>query len=292
MSWNLSPQRKNLNPVVRFALVFFAACLMALNLNTFVHSAGLLPGGFTGLSLLIQEALLRFAGIRLPFSLLYWPLNLIPAAICFRHIGKRFTLYSCLMILLVGLFADLLPGLDVTDDVLLSAVFGGLVSGLAVCLCLFAGATSGGTDFIAIMVAERTGRDIWNYIFAGNCVVLAVAGVLFGWTRALYSIIFQFASTQILNLLYKKYQNTTLLVISDRPDEVYRTVRDFTNHDATLFRGIGCYKNAERNLLYTVVSGEEAGMVTREIRRVDPNAFINILQSKGIFGRFFRRPND
>ena len=123
-------------------------------------------------------------------------------------------------------------------------------------------------------------------------MVLLIAALLFDWERALYSIIFQFASTQMVNFLYKRYSKTTLLIITDKSDEIYQKIRDTTHHDATLFTGIGCYKNAPKKMLYSVVSGEESQLLAREIRKIDPNAFINVLQSKQILGRFFRRPND
>ncbi|MDR0400529.1 MAG: YitT family protein, partial [Treponema sp.] len=88
--------------VKRISFVLIGALLMAFNINTFVHAGGLIPGGFTGLTLLIQEIALRYGNIRLPFSLINFTLNAVPAIVCFRYIGKHFTIYSCLMILVCG----------------------------------------------------------------------------------------------------------------------------------------------------------------------------------------------
>ena len=163
----------------RVLLILCGALLMATNINTFVHSAGLFPGGFTGLSLLLQEALSKYLGLELPYSLFYWGLNLGPAIISFFYIGKRFTIFSCMMIWLTGLLADLMPQLNLTQDTLLCTVFGGVINGCAICCCLLADATSGGTDFIAIFISERTGRNAWNAIFLGNVAMLFAAGLLF-----------------------------------------------------------------------------------------------------------------
>ena len=277
---------------VRLFLVIIGAMLMAININTFVYTAGLLPGGFTGVVLLIQEVFMKYLNINLPFSIFYYLLNAIPAIFCFKYVGKNFTLYSLLMVILSGFFTDILPGFHVTGDVLLCTIFGGLLNGLAISLCLFADATSGGTDFISIVVSQKTGKSAWNYIFMGNCCVLAIAGFLFGWDHALYSIIFQFTQTQVLNLLYKRYQKITLLVITEMDDEVYHLIKDTTNHDATLFRGKGCYQGAERKMLYTVVSGDQAVKLTTRIKQLDSHAFINVLQSKDLLGNFFMREND
>ena len=265
---------------------------MAVNLNTFVHAAGLLPGGFTGITLLIQEVFAKYLDIKIPFVLFYWGLNVVPALICFRYVGKRFTLLSLWAIVASGLFTDLIPGLDVTNDVLLCCTFGGIINGIAISFCLLAGATSGGTDFISIYVSEKTGRSIWNYILFFNVLVLAIFGLLFGWNRALYSIIFQFVSTQILNNLYKRYQKSTLFIISDKTDELIHVIRDVTGHDATLFTGKGCYQGAERNMLYTVVSSDEEDKLMRSIKKTDPSAFVNILQTKMLKGNFIMKRQD
>lgn len=278
--------------LLRFLMVTAGAALMALNLNTFVYTAGLLPGGFTGISLLIQEVLLKFCHIHIPFAVFYWALNIVPALICFRYVGKRFTLLSIWAIIASGLFTDLIPGFKMTDEVMLCAIFGGIVNGVAISLCLLAGATSGGTDFISIYVSEKTGRSIWNHILIFNVVVLAIFGLIFGWSRAFYSIIFQYAGTQILNTLYRRYQKSTILIISDKCDELIKVIRDVTGHDATLFTGQGCYQGAERKMLYTVVSSDEEDKLVRSIKIKDPCAFINILQTKMLKGNFIMKRQD
>lgn len=265
---------------------------MAFNLKSFVESGNLFPAGFTGLSLLIQEIFLRYLGISVPFSVINLALNSVPVILSFRLIGHRFTIYSCLMIFLASFFTDLLPSIKVTDDILLAAVFGGLINACSISLCLFAGATSGGTDFIAIYFSEKRGKDAWNYVFIGNAVVLVIAGYLFGWYRALYSIFFQFTSTQVLNVLYRRYQKLTLLIITDKSTEVYQLIRDLTNHDGTLFTGTGCYKKQTKTLLYSVVSYDEIRFLLPKIKEVDPDAFINVLKTKQVNGRFYQRPND
>ncbi|MGI5172654.1 YitT family protein [Treponema sp. OMZ 840] len=278
--------------IKRLLLITLAAALSAVNIKTFVRAGGLLPGGFTGLTLLIQECFLQFAGIEIPFSFVYFLFNCIPVIISFRFIGRRYTLYSVLMIVLSGLLIDFLPGYPITDDILLLAVFGGGINGVASSLCLLAGASGGGTDFIAIFISEKYGRDAWNYILAGNIVILAVGGWLFGWEKALYSILFQFTTTQVLNYLYRRYQKITLFVITNHTEAVFEVIKVNTNHGATVFHGHGCYNNAERDLVYSVVSGDEVRRVIPKIKQVDPAAFINVVRSKQVSGRFYLRPND
>ena len=167
----------------RLLLIVFASIIMAANIQSFVDAGGLFPGGFNGLTLLIQRSAQQFAGITLPFTAINFALNAVPAVISFKMIGKRFTMYSCLVIVLSSILTDLIPAMPITNDILLICIFGGIFNGLAISLCLLGGATSGGTDFISVAISERLGVDAWNYIFFGNCVMLAVAGLLFGSIR-------------------------------------------------------------------------------------------------------------
>lgn len=281
-----------LDDVKRTALIVAAAFLMAMNIKSFVRAGDLLPGGFNGLTLLIQQIARHFWNIDLSYSLINFSLNAVPVFISFKHIGKKFTGYSCLMIVLTGIFTDVLSGFQMTNDTLLVCVFGGILNACAISLCLYAGATSGGTDFIAIFFSEKYGIETWNYIFAGNCIILLIAGYLFGWNEALYSIIFQFTSTQVLHSLYKRYQKQTLLIITTKPDEIYEQIRENTNHDATLFKGIGCYKKHECNMLYSVVGRDEIKTITKKIRQIDPGAFVNTMNTQQLTGRFYQKPND
>ena len=270
----------------RLLLIVIASVLMAINIKSFVRAGGLFPSGFNGITLLIQRSAEQFLNVALPFSIINFVLNAIPATICFFKIGKKFTIYSALSIVLTSILTDLLPSMPITYDVLLICIFGGLINGFAIGLCLKGRATSGGTDFIAIFLSERMNIDAWNYILIGNAGVLVIAGLLFGWDKALYSIIFQYASTQIIHLLYKKYQQATLFIISDQYQQIYQTIMEHTHHSATVLDGTGCFTNEEKKLIYSVVSGQQVKSLIREIRKVDGKAFINIVKTTELDGRF------
>lgn len=280
------------NDVRRLLLVVAASVIMAANIRSFVDAGDLVPGGFNGLTLLIQRICAQFAGISLPFSLVNLLLNAVPAVISFRLIGKKFTMYSCLMIVLTSVLTDLIPAMPLTDDVLLICVFGGIINGFAISLCLLGGATSGGTDFIAVALSERLRIDAWNYILLGNAVMLAAAGLLFGWDKALYSIIFQFASTQIVHLLNPRYKRTTLFIISDKSEQIYERIKDATHHGATLFHGTGLYNGEPRTMIYSVIAGDQVKNITKQVREIDPKAFVNILKTDQVAGNFYQKPND
>ena len=275
----------------RLLLIVIASVLMAINIKSFVRAGGLFPSGFNGLTLLIQRSAEQFLNVALPFSIINFVLNAIPATICFFKIGKKFTIYSALSIVLTSILTDLLPSMPITYDVLLICIFGGLINGFAIGLCLKGRATSGGTDFIAIFLSERMNIDAWNYILIGNAGVLVIAGLLFGWDKALYSIIFQFTSTQVVHLLNVRYQKATLFIVSKDSEEIFDKIK-VTHHGATMFSGTGLYKDQPRNIIYSVVAQDQVKKIVQETRAVDPEAFINVLKTEQVWGDFYRPPHD
>lgn len=276
----------------RIVVICLAAVVMAVNIKSFVHTGGLYPGGATGLALLIQRATELFFHISVPYTVVNLILNAIPVYIGFKHIGKKFTLYSCLMIVLTSILTDMIPGYVITYDTLLISIFGGIINGCVISLCLAMNATTGGTDFIAIFLSEKKGIDSWNVVLGFNVIILAAAGILFGWNKALYSIIFQYASTQVLHGLYKKYQQQTLFVVTNRAKEVYKAIAEISNHGATIIEGEGSYEHRERKVVYSVVSRAESKSIIRAIKEADPHAFINVMKTEQVSGRFYQKPNE
>ena len=282
--------RKNM--VVRVIAVSVASLIMALNINTFIHTGGLLPGGASGLTLLIQEICFKFLNIRLPYTLINVLINAIPVYIGFKFIGKRFTLLSCWVIVLTSVLTDILPSWVVTQDTLLISIFGGLINGFAISVCLLADSTSGGTDFVAIYLSEKKGIDSFHVPLIINACILTVAGLLFGWDKALYSILFQYASTAVIRTLYRKFQQATLFIVTNHAKEVADVIYKISNHGATIFEGEGAFEHCERRVVYSVISSAESSKVTKAIKEIDPEAFVNVLKTERVLGRFYQRPAD
>lgn len=278
--------------VKRIFVICFSAVIMAVNIKTFVRTGGLYPGGATGLTILIQRIAEIFFRITIPYTIVNLLLNAIPVYIGFRFIGKKFTLYSCLMIVLTSVLTDLIPGYVITYDTLLISIFGGMINGLVISLCLMVEATTGGTDFLAIFFSEKKGMDSFNIVLVLNIVILSLAGILFGWDKALYSIIFQYASTQVLHTLYKKYQQVTLFIVTNQPKEVCKAISVVSNHGATILEGEGSYAHCERNVVYSVVSAAENKKVIRAVKAADPGAFVNAVRTQQLSGRFYQKPAD
>ncbi len=276
----------------RIIVICIASVIMAVNIKTFVRAGGLYPGGATGLTILIQAITERFLNVSVPYTVVNLLLNMVPIYIGFRFIGKKFTLYSCLMIVLTGVLTDVIPGFVITYDILLISIFGGMINGFIISLCLMMNATTGGTDFIAIFLSEKKGVDSWNFILGFNVLILFAAGMLFGWDKALYSIIYQYASTQILHMIYTRYQKQTLFIVTNKPKEVCKAINTVSMHGATILEGKGSYEQHERDIVYSVVSKEESKKVIRAVKEVDGKAFVNALRTEELSGRFYQKPTE
>lgn len=278
--------------VQRILVCIAAGTVMAVNLRTFVHTGGLLPGGIAGLTVLVQGIFQRFFGMDVPYGRLYLALNAFPILLAVRKIGKKFTAYSCITIGVVTILTEILPTTTITYDTLLISIFGGIINGAAISMALLAGATTGGTDFVAIYLSERYSMDGFNCVLGFNAVILCCAGLLFGWDKALYSIIFQFTSTQVIHVLNNRYKKNTLFIVTDKPDEVVRCLNSDVRHGVTEMHVFGTYRRQERTMIYSVISTPELKMVLKDLKEVDPAAFINVIKTDQVSGRFYIKPND
>ena len=276
----------------RFIMVTIGALLLALSIKIFARNGDLIPGGVSGLSVLLQSAAQRYLSISVPYTAINIILNSVPVYIGLRFIGKKFTLLSLWMILVSSVAIDLIPQVKITEDMLLICVFGSIIHGTGISLALLGDATSGGTDFIAIYLSQKKGMDSFNMILGFNAVMLACAGLLFGWDKALYSIIYQYISTQVIHVLYRNYQQQTLFIVTDKPQEISEAIYRICHHGATIMDAEGAYLHEGHKMLYSVIPSADSKEVLKEIKNIDPNAFVNSIRTTETRGNFYIRPRD
>ena len=278
--------------LLTIVVIFVAAVIMAFNIKSFVRTAGLYPGGANGLTILIQHISETWFGVELSFTVINLLINSIPIYIGFRYVGKKFTFYSLVMIIIAGIFTDFIPGIVITEDILLISIFGGIINGAAISMCLLAGATFGGTDIIAIFLSERKGIDAFNYVLGFNAMILIAAGIMFGWDKALYSIIFQYVSTNMIRILYRKFHRSTLFIVTNKPKEVCDVIYEVSKHGATILEGEGSFGHCERNVIYSVIDKPQVKKVIKAIRDVDGDAFVNEVRTERLAGNFYQKPEE
>ena len=276
--------------MVNIIFILLGSFILAINMNTFVEQGKLVPGGFSGLSKLIQRVGLNFYDVKISFTLLNVIFNAIPAVFAYRLVGKKFTVFSCLSLLVVSVLVDELPVIPITGDILLISVFGGILNGLGLSLILNNNASSGGTDFIAMSLSNKYKVSTFNYMLLFSAVIILISGRLFGMDKALYSIIFQFCNTQVINTFYKKYKKKTLLIVTDNPAAISADLLELTNHSSTILKGFGSYTAHKKYLIYTVLSDSDVRKMKKQIHQQYPDTFVNVINSSDVVGNFYIQP--
>lgn len=271
-------------------MVCCSSFLYAIAMKAFVETGSLFPGGFAGLSRLIVSVGDSFLNVTIPFGVIYFTLNLIPTFLVFKTVGKRFTLFSVIQFSLTSFLVSILPTFPVTDDLLLISIFGGIIAGTAISIALVANASSGGTDFIAIYLSKRLNKPSWSYIMFYNVTLLAIVGLLFSWELSMYSIIYQFCSNQIVQTLHTRFKLSTLVIITDKPDEVSIAMFKACRHGITKLDAEGMYSHSNKSMLYMIANEFQVDTLVRSIKETDPCAFITITKTEKIVGNYYQLP--
>ena len=278
----LKTKNKHLRYVITFFAVLCSSLLQTFVIESFVHSAGLLSGGFTGVAILIDRAASLYGG----------SISTSLAVLCYRSISPRFTLFSLLQVGMTSLFLKYFSLPPIFDDILLSAVFGGFLMGISIVLALKGNASTGGTDFIALYVSNKTGKSIWSYVFVFNACILCIFGYLFGWLYAGYSILFQFISTKTVETFHHRYERLTLQITTQKAEEIMAAYVSGCRHGMSCVKAVGGYSHKDMSVLHTVISSYEESDIVHLILQVDPHAIINVLRTENFYGGFYRAPLD
>lgn len=271
---------------IKTALIICGVFCYSFGLKWFIYPANILPAGFTGLSLLMQKLVYNATGTLIPITVYNVCWNIIPASLSYKFVGKKFTVISFIILFLFNFIADAVPTINLTNDPVVASIFGGILCGFGASLWFRCGVSGGGTDFIAMTLSSRFHIQSFGIIMGFNIVLILIQGMLFGWDYAFYSIIYQYVSTQAINLFYRHYEARTIFIITTKPDEVASAMIQNTGHSSTRFNGIGSYSKNEKSMLYTVVTKPEVRQITHIIKHCDPEAFINVMQSNEIQGNF------
>ncbi len=271
-------------------LAVLSAIVAAINLNSFVHFGSITPGGFSGMVVLLVRVFDKYFNIELSYSILYFLINLPAVILVVKYVGKQFTLVSLLGVVLVSVFVGIFPYFQITEDLLLNAFAGGVISGISSSLVLMADGCSGGMDFIAIYFAKRFKKSFWNESLIVNATLLLISGLLFGWEASLYSIVFQFTGTQVIKATDNRFKRNAFIIITDCVDEICHDIHTKLNHSATILEGVGYASQKNKKVIYTICGQYETNMLLDIVQHYDPQAFINISDSQRVVGFFNEKP--
>lgn len=283
--------RKNImvRRVVTILAVVASALLQTYVIQAFIRPANLLSSGFTGVAILI-ERIASLYGHSFSTSLGMLALNIPVAILCCKSISMRFTFYSMMQVFLASFFLKVFHFEPLFNDVLLDVVFGGFLYGIAIAIALRGNASTGGTDFIALYVSNKTGRSIWEYVFAGNVVILCIFGYMFGWLHAGYSILFQFVSTKAISAFHHRYERVTLQVTTTQAEPVIQAYVKQYRHGISCVDAVGGYSHKKMYLLHTVVSSYEVNDIVHLMREADPHVIVNMVKTENFYGGFYQAP--
>lgn len=267
-------------------MIVLGTAINAVGFSFITYPNSIVAGGVTGIAQIINHF------TALPVGMVSMAMNIPLFIIAWRMFGLRFLLLSLLGMVSSSLFIDLFNmfGLCLTDDLLLAAVFGGLVKGFGLGLVYKTGGTTGGADIGARMLRRR-----YPYINFGTlslsldaAVVLCYALSIGKLDAAMYTVITMFASSRVVNLvLYGAMNSSVCYIITIKPREIAEAVSQSLHRGATLLKAEGAYTGEERFVVLCVIRRREIAEVKKIITRIDSRSFVIVTSSHEIFGKNF-----
>lgn len=271
--------------------VLISALMMAMATKTFVRPAHLLSGGFMGIAILI-DMIGELVHVSIPTSVGLLCLNIPVALFCANKISKRFVFFSMMQVFLTSFFLQIVPAFPLFDEEVLNVIFGGFIWGISITVALKGDASSGGTDYIALYVSNKSGKEIWMQVFVFNACLLVVFGYLFGFDKAGYSILFQFLSTRTISNFHNRYKQVMLHIYTQHKDPILDAYIMNFHHGITALDGFGGYSREPVSLLTAIVSSYEVGDVIELLQKIDPQVIVNVTKTENYVGRFYNKPLD
>ncbi len=265
--------------------VVLGTAIMAASLDLFLVPAELAPGGISGLAIVVNHLTGVTPGV------LIFAFN-IPIFIWgLRHFSKGFMIFSLVGMILLSIFTDALSVLpQITDDILLSALYGGLLLGIGIGIVFTSGCTTGGTDIAAQILKKKFPFvSVGRFVLIIDVFVVGVAGLVFGkWEVILYSAVSLYISTLIIDLIVEGGSSAKIAyVISERQREMAESISSKLERGTTVLHGSSFYSGSEKTVLLCVVGRYELARLKSIIREVDSEAFVIFSDAREVLGKGF-----
>lgn len=275
----------------RIAIVIVGSFFLAISLNFFLINANVYASGFSGLAQLLSSILNDLFSIQLSTGIILFLLNVPVLILGWFKIGRGFTIYSIVSVVFATLFLEILPIISLSEDIMLNAVAGGVIAGVAVGISLKWGASTGGMDIVAMLLSRLQDKPIGVYFLILNGFIIFVAGILYEPENALYTLLALYVTTVVIDAIHTRHEKVTVLIVTDRTEALQETIHKQMVRGITIIPAKGAYTQEEKSLLYLVITRYELYDLEKIIYEIDPNAFTNIIQTAGIFG-FFRKEGE
>lgn len=269
--------------VLTYMFMTIGILLAALALEVFLIPNRIIDGGITGISIILSfltniNLSIFIVIINIPFLLLG-----------FKHLGKNFLIQSSVAMVLFSLLLEAFKQVDVvTSDILLATVFGGLLLGIGVGFVIRYGACLDGVETIAILINKKTSFSVGQVILLVNLVIYMVAGILFGWDRALYSIMTYFITYKIIDIVSEGLdQAKAALIITNNGEEIASSIYKKLGRTVTFIEGEGLI-SGKKVVLYVVVTRIEVRELKKIVGDDDVSAFMTITDVAEIVGQHIK----
>lgn len=283
---------------ITYAWLIGGCFVFALGAVMFAEPYGFAPGGTYGLSMVFHH----LWGWKTEVAALCMDVPLLLLGIYF--LGGMFGIKTVICTFAIPAFMGLIhhfygydallePGVTdrtLLNEQLLSSVFGGIVYGLGIGMIFKARATSGGSDIISMILNKYTHISLGTLVIIVDCTITLSTVVAFGdWRLPMYSWIIVFIEGKVIDLVVDGAQvHKTLMIVTSKVEPVKQIILNDIKRGATLLPAIGMYRGEERNIIYTILTRREAIVLRHKIAEVDPEAFINVIDSKEILGQGFK----
>ncbi len=281
----------------KIIVVALGSLLYIFGAKLFIQSTNLYTGGILGISQLTTSLIYEFTPLTESMvkidlaSLIFLLINTPIFFLGFKHLGRRFTLLSFFSVILVTIAGSLInvdPIISGEQHLLINSVFGGVIVGLGIGICLKVGASTGGTDIVSQYLSLKYNASFGAISFIINASIVLVSGIIFGWPIALYTIINIFIVTTVINYIHTRNQKLLVTIITNNPDLLIEEIHSRMIRGITIVPVIGAYSRENKTMLYTVVTSYELYNIKQFILEFDPTAFVNITKSHGVFGAFLK----
>lgn len=273
-------QHPILKGLKKYSFLFLGSVLAAVGLEIFLIPNKIIDGGVVGISIIASYL------TSLPLGVFTFFLNIPFLFFGYKHIGKTFVISSLFSITSLSVWVSVLhpiPGL--THDVLLATVFGGIVLGIGVGLIIRYGGSLDGTEIVAIVLNKGTVFSVGQIVMFFNIFILSSAGFVFGWDRAMYSLIAYFIAYKLIDIMIEGLDEAkAAMIISEKGEEIAEAITARLGRGVTFLEGKGGYTNIHKTVLYSVVTRLEIAKLKSIIYDKDEEAFVTIHDVSDVMG--------
>ncbi len=271
----------------KIIIIAIGSLIYSIGIVWFLDPLGLYSGGLTGISQLILNAFEKFFNLSFNLGLLLFILNIPVIIFGFIKMTRKFIYYSIYSVLLQSLFIGLFPiHLILENDLLSNALVGGILIGIGTGLNLRVGGSAGGLDIVFQYLAFKKNVTMGTLGITLNLFIISIAGFMFGWAVAIYTIIRVIITSLVIDKVHTSYNYIKLEVITEKGEEIANLLVSRTKHGVTVSKGTGAYSHHEKDILHTIISSYEFNKFIMLIREIDNDAFISVSTVKKVVGNF------